>query len=83
MTLLALNIVLGIMVTIVLGLTTWILVTVHALAKNAAAGVEKEKAQDEHMRESRKRIIAAEEDIKGLKMDVVQLSAGQPLLKRR
>lgn len=82
MTLIALNAIIGVLLSILLGLTTWTLITVHGLAKGAAASTEKEKAQDEHMRENRERIIEAEEDIKGLKLDVVQLSGGIPIKRR-
>lgn len=77
-----LNTVLTVMVAILLGLSTWTLSTVHGLAKAAAASVEKEKAQDAALKENRARIVEAEEDIKELQLEVVELSGGRQLRRK-
>jgi hypothetical protein len=68
-----LNVVLGVMMTILIGLSTWTLVTVHGLAKDAAAASEKEKAQDAWLKEDRARIMRAEDNITELQLEVVSL----------
>ena len=64
----------GGMLTVILTMSTWTLVTVHGLAKTAAAAEEKEKAQDSALKEDRARIMAAESNITDLQLDIVALS---------
>lgn len=71
MTLSAENVLVALM-TVLLGLSCWTLVTLHGLAKQAAAAAEKDKAQDQQIDENRARIIDAEEDISTLQVQVAR-----------
>lgn len=68
-----LNVVLGVMMTVLLGLSTWTLVTVHRLSNGAAASAEKEAAQDRRLDEDRARIMDVEEKVTDLQLDLVQI----------
>lgn len=66
------NSILVALMTVLLGLSGWTLYTLHGLAKNSAAMEEKEKAQDEQIKQVRARVINVEEDVKNLQLDMMQ-----------
>lgn len=67
------DLVIGAMLSALLGISAWTLHTVHKLAKVSAAREEKDAAQDQQIRENRARIMDIEEDVSGLQVDVAKL----------
>jgi cell division protein FtsB len=65
--------ILAILISILIGLSSWTLYTVHGLAVRNAARDEKEKAQDQTLEEDRARIIDLERDVRDLQLDMAAI----------
>lgn len=66
---------LAVLISILIGLSGWILYTVHGLAVSNATREAKSEAQDDTLREDRARIMQVEEDVAILQVDVATLKA--------
>jgi hypothetical protein len=62
--------ILVVLMTVLLGLSSWTLYTLHGLAVAAAGRDEKDKAQDQRLEEDRARIIEVEGKVGRLEVDV-------------
>jgi cell division protein FtsB len=67
------NSILVALMTVLLGLSGWTLYTLHGLSNQAAGAVEKEKAQDEQIKQVRARVINVERDVRDLELQVAPL----------